>query len=134
MRPLLDMPLLAVGAAFDYHAGMLRKPPPWMQRPGWSGCGGWAWSPRRLWRRYLLLNPALPGPRCRPQKTEAVARRPTRTRHRTPDDLRRLSRVFSPDSAASGDVRGPTDLGEVGPGDVVAAGPGHAGRVRVGRR
>ena len=27
MRPLLDMPLLAVGAAFDYHAGLLRKPP-----------------------------------------------------------------------------------------------------------
>ena len=27
MRPLLDMPLMAVGAAFDYHAGLLRKPP-----------------------------------------------------------------------------------------------------------
>ena len=34
MRPLLDMPLLAVGAAFDYHAGLLRKPPAWMQRRG----------------------------------------------------------------------------------------------------
>src|SRR5690606_24029416 len=34
MRPLLDMPLLAVGAAFDYHAGLLRKPPAWMQRAG----------------------------------------------------------------------------------------------------
>ena len=44
MRPLLDMPLMAVGAAFDYHAGQLRQPPPWMQRPGWSGCGGSAWS------------------------------------------------------------------------------------------
>ena len=51
MRPLLDMPLLAVGAAFDYHAGLLRKPPAWMQkhgagvavaaRPGAdAGCGG----------------------------------------------------------------------------------------------
>ncbi|HEX6500976.1 MAG TPA: WecB/TagA/CpsF family glycosyltransferase [Micromonosporaceae bacterium] len=58
MRPLLDMPLLAVGAAFDYHAGQLRKPPPWMQRYGLE----WLWrlglEPGRLWRRYLLLNPA----------------------------------------------------------------------------
>ena len=58
MRPLLDMPLLAVGAAFDYHAGLLRTPPPWMQRAGLE----WFWrlglEPRRLWRRYVLLNPA----------------------------------------------------------------------------
>jgi exopolysaccharide biosynthesis WecB/TagA/CpsF family protein len=58
MRPLLDMPLLAVGAAFDYHAGLLRKPPPWMQRAGLE----WLWrlglEPRRLWHRYLILNPA----------------------------------------------------------------------------
>ena len=58
MRPLLDMPLLAVGAAFDYHAGQLRNPPAWMQRRGLE----WLWrlvlEPRRLWRRYLLLNPA----------------------------------------------------------------------------
>ncbi len=58
MRPLLDMPLLAVGAAFDYHAGLLRKPPEWMQRRGLE----WLWrlslEPRRLWRRYVVLNPA----------------------------------------------------------------------------
>ena len=58
MRPLLDMPLMAVGAAFDYHAGLLRQPPPWMQRAGLE----WFWrlglEPNRLWRRYLLLNPA----------------------------------------------------------------------------
>jgi len=58
MRPLLDLPLLAVGAAFDYHAGQLRKPPEWMQRYALE----WLWrlglEPRRLWRRYLLLNPA----------------------------------------------------------------------------
>ena len=57
MRPLLGMPLLAVGAAFDYHAGQLRRPPPWMQRRGLE----WLWrlglEPRRLWQRYLLLNP-----------------------------------------------------------------------------
>ena len=58
MRPLLDMPLLAVGAAFDYHAGQLRRPPAWMQRRGLE----WLWrlglEPARLWKRYLLLNPA----------------------------------------------------------------------------
>jgi exopolysaccharide biosynthesis WecB/TagA/CpsF family protein len=58
MRPLIDAPLLAVGAAFDYHAGGLRKPPAWMQRYGLE----WLWrlglEPGRLWKRYLLLNPA----------------------------------------------------------------------------
>lgn len=58
MRPLLAMPVLAVGAAFDYHAGQLRRPPAWMQRYGLE----WLWrlglEPGRLWRRYLLLNPA----------------------------------------------------------------------------
>jgi exopolysaccharide biosynthesis WecB/TagA/CpsF family protein len=57
MRPLLDMPLMAVGAAFDYHAGQLRRPPSWMQRAGLE----WLWrlglEPRRLWRRYVVLNP-----------------------------------------------------------------------------
>jgi len=58
MRPLLDMPMMAVGAAFDYHAGLLRKPPPWMQRAGLE----WLWrlglEPKRLWHRYIVLNPA----------------------------------------------------------------------------
>jgi N-acetylglucosaminyldiphosphoundecaprenol N-acetyl-beta-D-mannosaminyltransferase len=58
MRPLLNMPIMAVGAAFDYHAGQLRNPPAWMQKRGLE----WLWrlglEPRRLWRRYLILNPA----------------------------------------------------------------------------
>ncbi|GAA4677659.1 WecB/TagA/CpsF family glycosyltransferase [Phytohabitans rumicis] len=58
MRPLLDMPLMAVGAAFDYHAGLLAQPPAWMQRFGLE----WLWrlglEPKRLWRRYVMLNPA----------------------------------------------------------------------------
>jgi exopolysaccharide biosynthesis WecB/TagA/CpsF family protein len=68
LRPHLSMPLLAVGAAFDYHAGGLRKPPPWMQRYGLE----WLWrlglEPKRLWRRYLLLNPEYLG-RLAAQKT-----------------------------------------------------------------
>lgn len=58
MRSLLAVPVLAVGAAFDYHAGLLRHPPAWMQRAGLE----WLWrlglEPKRLWRRYVLLNPA----------------------------------------------------------------------------
>jgi N-acetylglucosaminyldiphosphoundecaprenol N-acetyl-beta-D-mannosaminyltransferase len=58
MRPLVDVPMMAVGAAFDYHAGTLRKPPPWVQARGLE----WLWrlglEPRRLWKRYVLLNPA----------------------------------------------------------------------------
>lgn len=57
MRPYVRAPLLAVGAAFDYHAGLLRVPPSWMQRWGLE----WLWrlrlEPHRLWRRYLVLNP-----------------------------------------------------------------------------
>jgi N-acetylglucosaminyldiphosphoundecaprenol N-acetyl-beta-D-mannosaminyltransferase len=57
MRPLLDMPLLAVGAAFDYHAGLLKNPPEWMQKYALE----WLWrlglEPKRLWKRYILLNP-----------------------------------------------------------------------------
>ncbi|MGK5679964.1 WecB/TagA/CpsF family glycosyltransferase [Actinoplanes sp. URMC 104] len=58
MRPFLDMPLLAVGAAFDYHAGLLKNPPAWMQKYALE----WLWrlglEPKRLWKRYVLLNPA----------------------------------------------------------------------------
>ncbi len=58
MRPLLTLPVLAVGAAFAYLAGELRTPPPWMQQHALE----WAWrlalEPRRLWRRYILANPA----------------------------------------------------------------------------
>lgn len=58
MRPLLDLPVLAVGAAFDYHAGLLRTPPAWMQRSALEWLWRWGLEPRRLWRRYLMLNPA----------------------------------------------------------------------------
>ena len=58
MRPRLRAPLLVgVGAAFDFHAGLVRQAPPWMQRSGLE----WAYrlirEPRRLWRRYARYNP-----------------------------------------------------------------------------
>jgi exopolysaccharide biosynthesis WecB/TagA/CpsF family protein len=56
-RERLSMPLIAVGAAFDFHAGMLRQAPAWMQNAGLEWLFRLAVEPRRLWRRYLLLNP-----------------------------------------------------------------------------
>jgi N-acetylglucosaminyldiphosphoundecaprenol N-acetyl-beta-D-mannosaminyltransferase len=57
MRPLVDAPLLAVGAAFDYHSGRLQPAPAWMQRSGLAWLWRFGQEPTRLWRRYLLLNP-----------------------------------------------------------------------------
>lgn len=57
-RLALSMPTLAVGAAFDYWAGQLKRPPAWMQRRGLEWLYRLTQEPRRLWRRYVLLNPA----------------------------------------------------------------------------
>lgn len=56
-RDLLARPCLAVGAAFDYHAGTLQEPPAWVQRRGLHGLYRAAQEPRRLWKRFLLLPP-----------------------------------------------------------------------------
>lgn len=58
MRERLDTPLLVgVGAAFDFHAGLVPQAPPWMQRLGLEWVFRLAQEPRRLWRRYLRYNP-----------------------------------------------------------------------------
>lgn len=57
-RDAVRMPILAVGAAFDYHAGLVTEPPAFIQRAGLQWLYRLAQEPRRLWRRYLLLNPA----------------------------------------------------------------------------
>jgi N-acetylglucosaminyldiphosphoundecaprenol N-acetyl-beta-D-mannosaminyltransferase len=50
--------LIGVGAAFDFHAGLVRQAPRWLQRSGLE----WAFraivEPRRLAARYLRNNPA----------------------------------------------------------------------------
>ena len=56
-RDLINMPVLAVGAAFDYHAGTVSEPPAWMQDAGLQWLYRLVQNPRRLWRRYLILNP-----------------------------------------------------------------------------
>jgi N-acetylglucosaminyldiphosphoundecaprenol N-acetyl-beta-D-mannosaminyltransferase len=58
---LLSLPLIAVGAAFDFHAGTLPQAPPLWQRTGLEWSFRLACEPRRLWRRYVYLNPAYVG-------------------------------------------------------------------------
>jgi len=58
MRPLLRAPLLVgVGAAFDFHAGIVSQAPAWMQRNGLEWLYRLSREPRRLWRRYASQNP-----------------------------------------------------------------------------
>ena len=58
MRPLLDSPvLIGVGAAFDFHAGLVPQAPAWIQDRGLEWAYRLAHEPRRLWRRYLRYNP-----------------------------------------------------------------------------
>ncbi len=58
MRDRLSAPvLLGVGAAFDFHAGLVRQAPPWMGRSGLEWAYRLSREPRRLWRRYARHNP-----------------------------------------------------------------------------
>lgn len=57
-RALLDTPVLvAVGAAFNFHAGTVRQAPRWMMRNGLEWLFRLVVEPKRLWRRYLVGNP-----------------------------------------------------------------------------
>jgi exopolysaccharide biosynthesis WecB/TagA/CpsF family protein len=55
-RGLIPVPMLAVGAAFDYIAGNITRPPRWMQRAGLEWLFRLVQEPRRLFRRYLVHN------------------------------------------------------------------------------
>ncbi len=58
MRPRLDASLLiGVGAAFDFHAGLVPQAPNWIQAAGLEWAYRLAHEPRRLWRRYFRYNP-----------------------------------------------------------------------------
>ena len=62
MRPQLAAPMLiGVGAAFDFHAGLVPQAPAWMGRHGLEWGYRLAREPRRLWRRYLRYNPRFIG-------------------------------------------------------------------------
>ncbi len=53
----LNMPAIAVGAAFDFHAGLLKQAPAVLQKHGLEWLFRLCMEPARLWRRYLYLNP-----------------------------------------------------------------------------
>jgi exopolysaccharide biosynthesis WecB/TagA/CpsF family protein len=61
MREALSMPILAVGAAFNFHAGELPQAPAYLQRRGLEWFYRLCKEPRRLWRRYVYLNPLYAG-------------------------------------------------------------------------
>lgn len=56
-KDALKMPLLAVGAAFNFHAGQLDQAPSVLQKYGLEWLYRFVKEPRRLWRRYAILNP-----------------------------------------------------------------------------
>ena len=55
-RGKVNAVMLGVGAAFDFHAGIHKRAPLWMQRNGLEWLHRLASEPRRLWRRYLVTN------------------------------------------------------------------------------
>lgn len=58
MRPRLRAPvLIGVGAAFDFHAGLVPQAPALLQRFGLEWAFRMAQEPRRLWKRYAKYNP-----------------------------------------------------------------------------
>jgi len=46
--------MIGVGAAFDFHAGVKKQAPVWMQRSGFEWLFRLSQEPRRLWRRYVI--------------------------------------------------------------------------------
>lgn len=55
-RGRVNAVMIGVGAAFDFHAGTVRRAPAWMREYGLEWLHRLASEPRRLWRRYLVTN------------------------------------------------------------------------------
>lgn len=81
MRDRVGMPVLAVGAAFDYHAGLLEEPPAWVQRAGLQWMWRLAAEPQRLLGRYLRTNPSY----VAGVALQAVRRQPPSAPERAPE-------------------------------------------------
>jgi N-acetylglucosaminyldiphosphoundecaprenol N-acetyl-beta-D-mannosaminyltransferase len=76
MRRHLATPVfVGVGAAFDFHAGLIPQAPGWMQRAGLEWLFRLAHEPRRLWRRYLRYNPRFVAGFARQWARERLGRR-----------------------------------------------------------
>lgn len=48
--------MLGVGAAFDFHAGTIKRAPLFMQKFGLEWLHRLLSEPGRLWKRYLITN------------------------------------------------------------------------------
>lgn len=55
-RGRINAVMVGVGAAFDYHAGTIKRAPLWMQNAGLEWLHRLLSEPRRLWKRYLVTN------------------------------------------------------------------------------
>lgn len=53
----MQVVMLGVGAAFDFHAGKIRQAPNWLQNKGLEWLFRLFTEPGRLWKRYLKHNP-----------------------------------------------------------------------------
>ncbi|MCS6812047.1 MAG: WecB/TagA/CpsF family glycosyltransferase [Cyanobacteria bacterium] len=54
----LSAVMIGVGAAFSFHSGQVSQAPRWMMSRGLEWLYRLGVEPRRLWRRYLINNPA----------------------------------------------------------------------------
>lgn len=55
-RSKINAVMIGVGAAFDFHAGTVRRAPAWMRDNGLEWLHRLASEPGRLWKRYLVTN------------------------------------------------------------------------------
>ena len=55
-RGRIDAVMIGVGAAFDFHAGTIKRAPLWWQRNGLEWLYRLCSEPKRLFRRYLVTN------------------------------------------------------------------------------
>lgn len=55
-RGRVNAVMIGVGAAFDFHAGMVTRAPLWMRENGLEWLHRLLSEPRRLWRRYFVTN------------------------------------------------------------------------------
>ena len=49
--------MLGVGSSFDFYSGNVSESPAWLGNLGLEWLYRLTQEPRRLWRRYLILNP-----------------------------------------------------------------------------
>lgn len=55
-RGRINAVMIGVGAAFDFHAGVVQRAPRWMRDNGLEWLHRLASEPGRLWKRYLVTN------------------------------------------------------------------------------